>query len=187
MKSLFVLVTVVSALMLFIGGCRQFEGNTELTEELNANESDGEEKGSVEVLLFFADPAAVDSGEEGEYGYVTPVIRTLESGDDLLLRTVEDLARGPREEEGSYYNTLSMTSGIIGVEVDEGTAIIDFTNEVLADSSGGTLGGSIFIQSIVMTATQFSHVEQVLVLVEGEPWCDGHVLWDEPLSREDLF
>jgi hypothetical protein len=42
------------------------------------------------------------------------------------------------------------------------------------------------MQSLVFTLTQFPGIEKVLVLVEGEPWSDGHFIWEEPLGPADM-
>ncbi len=140
----------------------------------------------VEVLLFFTDAHAVDTDNPGEFGYVAPVLKELPAGGDLLQRSVEALIEGPGPAEGEYYSTLPVTTRVLSVEVAEGVAEINLSHEVLADSPGGSLGGVIFIQSLVLTATQFAEVDRVLVLVEGETWSDGHSIWDKPLGPDDL-
>ncbi len=142
----------------------------------------------VEVLLFFADPTLIESGEFGQFGYVLPITRkiTVNEGEDKVFRTFEALLTGPRAEEGEYYATVPAAAEIIAVNREGSTLTIDFSREVLTDSPGGTLWGSVFVQSIVFTATQFPEVEQVKVLVEGEPWDDGHSVWEKPLGQQDL-
>lgn len=141
-----------------------------------------------EVLLFFADPALMESGELGEFGYVLPITRTLTvgEGEDVVVRTLEALVSGPRVEDGNYYATVPAAAEMIAVTKEGSILTINFSQEVLTDSPGGTLWGSTFVQSIVFTATQFPEVEQVMVLVEGEPWDDGHSVWEKPLGQEDL-
>ncbi|MBS3897793.1 MAG: GerMN domain-containing protein [Dethiobacter sp.] len=142
----------------------------------------------VEVLLFFVDPALIESGELGEFGYVLPVTRrlTVGEGEDVVMRTLEALVAGPRVEDGEYYATVPAAAEIIAVTREGSALTVNFSQEVLTDSPGGTLWGSIFVQSIVFTATQFPEVEQVMVLVEGELWDDGHSVWEKPLGQEDL-
>lgn len=142
----------------------------------------------VEVLLFFADPALIESGEAGEFGYVLPVTRSLTvgEGEDVVVRTLEALVAGPLVEDGDFYATVPAAAEMIAV-TREGTALtINFSREVLTNSPGGTLWGSVFVQSIVFTATQFPEVERVIVLVEGELWDDGHSIWEKPLGPQDL-
>lgn len=142
----------------------------------------------VEVFLFFVDPTLVESGELGEFGYVLPITRsiTVGEGEDVVRRTLEALLAGPRVEDGNYYATVPATAEMMAVTREGSTLTINFSQEVLTDSPGGTLWGSIFVQSIVFTATQFPEVEQVMVLVEGEMWDDGHSVWEKPLGQEDL-
>ncbi|MFW0861133.1 MAG: GerMN domain-containing protein [Dethiobacter sp.] len=142
----------------------------------------------VEVFLFFVDPALIESGEFGEFGYVFPIARSIAvgEGEDIVIRTLEALVAGPRVEDGNYYATIPASAEMIAVTREGSTLTINFPQEVLTDSPGGTLWGSIFVQSIVFTATQFPEVEQVMVLVEGEFWDDGHSVWEKPLGQKDL-
>ena len=144
------------------------------------------------VELYFAGAAAVNSGTgtetetETEELYVLPVKRELAGGGDLLRRTLEELIKGPRPEDGDYFSTIPVTAQITGLELSDGVAVIDFSAEVVSDSPGGSLAGIVFQQSLVLTATQFPEVEKIVVLVEGDPWTDGHFLWEEPLGPDDF-
>lgn len=180
-------LAIVSTLV-FISAGGYFRG-----EEESNQENDGAAKNlpltkEVEVFLFFADPVLIGTGELGEFGYVMPIARTLtvEEGEDIITRALEALSAGPQVEDGDYYATIPATAEMIAVTKDGSTLTINFSQNVLADSPGGTLWGSTFVQSIVFTATQFPEVRQVMVLVEGELWDDGHSVWEKPLGQEDL-
>lgn len=166
--------------LIFAGGCRS-GGVT--PDERQENETNGD---LVEVVLFFADAAVVDSGTAADGLYVAPLTRELPGGERLILRTLEELKRGPLPGDGTFYGTLPVTAQILSFDLSDGVAVFDFSAELLSDSPGGSLSGIIFMQSMVFTATQFPEVEKVVVLVEGDPWSDGHFLWDEPLGRDDL-
>ncbi len=117
-----------------------------------------------------------------------PIARSIAvgEGEDIVIWTLEALVAGPRVEDGNYYATVPASAEMIAVTREGSTLTINFSQEVLTDSPGGTLWGSIFAQSIVFTATQFPEVEQVMVLVEGEFWDDGHSVWEKPLGQKDL-
>jgi len=180
------LVTLLSLVSVSAIGCMRREtqpkpGDEEPAENLPPTNE-------VEVLLFFADPVLVETGELGEFGYVLPITRTLTLGEDedVLVRTLEALVAGPRAEDGNYYATIPAATEMIEVTKEGSTLTINFSQKVITDSPGGTLWGSTFVQSIVFTATQFPEIEQVMVLVEGELWDDGHSVWEKPLGQEDL-
>ncbi|MEW5784066.1 MAG: GerMN domain-containing protein [Bacillota bacterium] len=166
--------------LIFAGGCRSGGAPA---DEPGENAVNGD---PVEVVLFFADAAAVDTGITENGLYVAPLSRELPGGEGLVLRTLKQLSRGPLPGEGAFYGTLPVTAQILSFELTDGVAVIDYSPELLSDSPGGSLTGIVFMQSLVFTATQFPEVEKVLVLVEGDPWSDGHFLWDEPIGRDDL-
>ncbi len=178
------IIAFMAVLLLAVSGCNSGE---EVFPPENGDIVDPQAQGeSVEILLYFADVKAVNSGEPGEYGFVAPVSRKVAAGEDLLMAALAELIRGPQVEDGDFFSTLPGTSKVLGVQIDEEVVMIDFSFELLSDSPGGTLWGTVFMQSIILTATQFPGVEKVMVLVEGDPWCDGHIIWEEPLGPEDL-
>ena len=73
------------------------------------------------------------------------------------------------------------------LSIQDKVAAIDFNEALLTDHPGGTLGGSITIQALVFTASQFDSIDAVLVTVKGEPWNDGHFVWDTPIYEKDLL
>jgi spore germination protein GerM len=175
----------MSSVLLLAAGCNPGEAGKDREENGGTIEDDATEE--VAVQLFFSEPGAVNTGTPGEYGFVAPVTRMLPAGEGLLHKALEELIRGPRPEDGDYGKTVPETARILDLSVEGKVAVVDLSGAVLTDSPGGTLGGSIFMQSMVYTATQFPEVEKVQVLVDGEPWCDGHFIWEDPLGPEDLF
>lgn len=179
-KKLYICLLIVLLLPAFCG-CRSEENHLLPDEHVNPQEE------TVELLLFFADAKAVNSGKQGEYGFVAPVVRHVAAGEDLVATALAELLRGPQPGEGDFFSTVPSTAQVLDIQVEGEVARIDFSHELLADSPGGTLGGTVFMQSIVFTLTQFPGVEKIAVLVEGDPWCDGHMIWEEPLGPEDLM
>ncbi len=144
---------------------------------------------TVRVTLYFSDTAAVETGTTGATGFVKPVMRVFPHTTAVLRLALEELIRGPLPGEGNLGRTLPAETKILSLKIKDGVALIDFSAELLtsSDSPAGSLGGSVFSQSIVYTATQFPSVEAVLVTVKGEPYSDGHIIWDEPVNRDDLW
>jgi len=174
------LALLVAATLLAAGGCDSGAGK----RAPDGLEPPGETR---VVLLFFADAKAVNSGKQGEYGFVAPVAREVAAGEDPVEAALAELIRGPRPEEGHFFGTVPSTAQILELQVDGAVVYIDFSHELLSDSPGGTLSGTVFMQSMIFTMTQFPGIEKVAVLVEGDPWCDGHFIWEEPLGPEDLM
>ncbi len=144
-----------------------------------------EEEETLEVTLYFGCPEAIETGEQGKYGYVTPIFREIPHTDAVLLTAMEELVRGPEKEDLSP--VVHDSVNIVGINIEEGVATIDLCQEMFGpDWWGGTLGGTIFMQSVVLTATQFETVDKVQVLVEGQYWDDSHMIWDAPIAARDL-
>lgn len=140
----------------------------------------------MELILYFADRKATGNGEPGPYGFVTPVTRHIPATSGILAEAIRELAKGPLPEEGEVDPVLPDTTELRKISIQDGIARIDFNRAFAEDHKGGSLGGTITRQSIVFTAAQFDSVDGVLVTVEGEPWSDGHFIWDIPIYPEDL-
>lgn len=141
---------------------------------------------TVTITLYFADRKAVEDNHTGEYGFLAPVQRTYPHTTEVLNLALGELIKGPGQTENHLGPVMPSTTRILGISIENGVATVNLSSEVLTDSPGGTLGGSIFMNAMVLTATEFPAVNSVQVLVEGEDWCDGHVVWDQPLGRKEL-
>jgi len=184
-KKKFWLWSALLTLLLFIlAGCGPDEAVLP-PEEGNQQETPQEE--TVELQIFFADEISVQSGEAGTFGFVAPVTREVTVEGSQLEAALSELIKGPRPEEEEYFSVMPSTAKVLSVQVDQAVARVDFSRELLTDAVGGTLGGTVFMQAIVLTLTQFPGVEQVAVLVEGEPWSDGHFIWEQPLGPKELI
>lgn len=139
------------------------------------------------IKLFFADRDLVVEGKPGPYGFVTPVGREVPVISGILKYTLNELIKGPLSGEKNLGSVLPPSVKINKLSIQEEVAAIDFNEALLTDHPGGTLGGSITMQAIVFTASQFDSINGVLVTVEGEPWDDGHFVWDSPIYESDLL
>jgi spore germination protein GerM len=139
------------------------------------------------IKLFFANRTLIVEGKPGSYGFVTPVIREVPVTSGILKYTLYELIKGPQPSEENLGSVLPPSTKINKVSIEEGVAVIDFNEALLTDHPGGTLGGVITIQALVFTASQFDSIDGVLVTVGGEPWDDGHFIWDTPVYERDLL
>lgn len=158
-------------------------------EEPNGENSNGtEEDRKVKITLYFGDQKAIESGTPCETGYVRPVVREFPHTTGVLRLALQELIRGPLPGEGDLVRTLPAAVQVLNLKIENEVAYIDFSEELLTapDSPGGSLGGSLLVQSLVYTATQFSTVKSVLVTVNGQTYSDGHFIWEEPIGRESF-
>lgn len=108
--------------------------------------------------------------------------------DDALRAALEELIKVKPETEGAV-NILPPDTRILDITVQKGTAVVNFSREVL-EANVGSEGEILGIQSIVNTLTEFPDVEKVSFQVEGSDEgraCDwwGHVgLYDQPFKRD---
>ena len=141
----------------------------------------------IELILFFADRTAVNDGTSGPYRFVTPVQRTVPATSGVLKAALEELIKGPLPEDNGVDPVIPKSAKLLGVSIEDGIAYVNFNKAFAMDQAGGTLGGAITLQSIVFTAAQFDIVDGVVVNVEGEPWSDGHFIWDTPIYADSLY
>ncbi|UNC92355.1 GerMN domain-containing protein [Candidatus Contubernalis alkaliaceticus] len=139
------------------------------------------------LTLYFGEDEAIITGVQGQYGFVSPIERELEWSTTPLINVMEQLIKGPLPGE------LSLEQNSLSPSLPDNISIISITCPRLEDrvvtinlkgpAPSGTLGGSIFVQSIVYSFTEFPLVDRVMVLSEGKTWDDGHSTWDEPIGR----
>lgn len=161
-------------------------GETAPGETFSGDKQDKEEGRKVKITLYFGDQKAIKDESPSQTGYLSPVVREFPYTTAVLRLALQELIRGPLPGEGNLVKTLPATVKILNLKIENGVALIDFSSELLTDSPGGTLGGTILAQSIVYTATEFPTVKSVLVTVNGEPYSDGHFTWKEPIGRKDF-
>jgi len=151
-----------------------------------------EELEYVTVDLFFGCSEAIHTGDTGEYGYVTPYsieISEPEDPETLLRVALKELIKGPPPEEEAYSAVVYETLEVLAVKIDEEkVAEIAVSEEMFGEQwPGGSLPGTVFMQSVVLTATQFPEVDAVIVTVEGELWDDSHRIWEAPVGPQDVI
>ena len=116
---------------------------------------------SEPVTLYF--PA--DSG-----AVIVPVTRMVRAGCDVNTAVME-LAKGPTNEE-MLESVVPAGCGLIGVEVEDGVAKLNFTGEfvnLVQNSDGGRMA----LKALVLTCTQFEGIDSVEIYVDGQRYDAG--------------
>lgn len=152
-------------------------------EEVSQEEGKSQDnnKSYISLVLYFQD----------KDGNVIPVSKKIVKQEGIARATVNALIDDSiKREEMEYYGlypVLPEGTEILGLNIKEGTAIIDFNSKLL-DYSNKAAERSI-ITSLVYTLTQFGTVDRVRILINGE---SQEVLRygtdiSEPLSRDNVL
>lgn len=131
------------------------------------------------AILYFARPdATAVVPEERE------IPLSQDDGIEERVRLVlEELIAGPQREDVS--RTISEEVRVLDVDVTEGIATVNFSEEMHTQHSGGAASETMTILSIVNTLTEFQVIEYVLMQVEGEPMNIDQVVLDSPVQRSE--
>jgi hypothetical protein len=126
-------------------------------------------------------------GEPGSDGLV-PVLRDVGPG-DVVSNAMTALLAGP---SGDDLGDRTITSAIpddtrlLGLDVAEGVASVDLSRDF--ESGGGSTSMFVRLGQVVFTLTQFSNVQSVRFLLEGQPvrvFGDEGIVLDHPQTRAD--
>ncbi len=100
---------------------------------------------------------------------VVPVTRMVYSDADINTAVLE-MTRGPMSD--ALTEAIPEGCGLIGVDVKNGVARLNFTGEFM-QIVNNIDGGRLALKALVVTCTQFEGVESVEIYVEGEKWDTG--------------
>jgi spore germination protein GerM len=106
---------------------------------------------------------------------------------DCISSTVQALVNGPVSD---LVPILPAHAVVRGVAVDGGTAVIDFSRELVTAHPGGSASELLTVYGLANTlAENFPHIRQVRILVEGEPVesLKGHVDLRGPVQADFSF
>ncbi len=167
MRKLSILMVLVLAVGLF-SGC---SGGQRGVDPIDPNQNPEE----ITVVLYFSDDQAM---------YVWPEQRTVVTGEEgLPFLLIEELIAGPTSED--LHITLPAETKLLALQVEDGIAYVDFSQEISTEHWGGSAGELITVASIVNTLTELPEIDEVQFLIEGEVqesiW--GHGITSEPISR----
>lgn len=137
------------------------------------------EQNQNEVTLYYANNEYIRSGNE-DMPKVIPIKRNVKAGAmSIEEAAVRELLKEPKDERIS--TALAQDINILGVQVNENTAFVNFANQNL---NGGTLEESLVISQVVKTLMEFPQVKRVKFLIEGETaeTLMGHIDISKPLE-----
>ncbi|MGI6434412.1 MAG: GerMN domain-containing protein [Syntrophomonadaceae bacterium] len=132
-----------------------------------------------EVTLYFSDKQAE---------FLVAEKRTIQVAVDELQQVakavVNELIAGPRDT--SLSKTIPPEARLLSVNIQDKTAVVDFSTELQTKHWGGSAGETMTIMSIVNSLTELPGIEKVQFLIEGQKQESlvGH--WDltNPIPRD---
>lgn len=160
-------------IFLLLAGCTQENAG----DKNNNNKPPASKPVQKEITLYFSDSEA--TGLIGEK-------RMVEVKDSAQLPEiiVKELIAGPKDN--SLQPTFPAETRLLSVTVEDKTASVDFSQDLIDKHWGGSTGETLTIMSLVNSLTELSDIEQVQIMIEGEKveTLKGH--WDisEPISRD---
>lgn len=132
-----------------------------------------------EVTLYFLNEKYIETGDESLEKLI-PETRTIEIGNVSLEESiVKELMAGPKSE--GVANVIPSSVQLLGVEVADKTAFVNFASEGLF---GGSLQETYTINQIVASLTELDSVDRVQFLINGQKGDSlmGHYSIQEPFE-----
>ncbi len=126
-------------------------------------------------LVLFVRKATDDHYELVPVGYRAQHLTPQEAIEGLLS------FQGNRELE----NPLPEGTRLLGLNVGpDGTAVVNFSREIVDNFQGGAEAEALLIKAVVKTLTHFPEIKRVRILVEGQAIesIGGHISLEETLS-----
>lgn len=191
----YIAILLVLIMTITVVGCRKNEDSKEnkIDEQQNVQEESQEENKEdetaepgteeSEVTLYFGNNEYIETGDES-IEKLAPEKVTIESGNMPLEEAiVRELMKGPKSDKLS--SSIPSTAKLLGVEVTDGTAFVNFAQEGLYGSS---LQEFYTISQIVNSLLELDNVNKVQFLIDGNKaeTLMGHYTitdpFDEPLN-----
>ncbi len=167
---LLTILLVVGALSIFLTGCREEKeletkpaNEPEIAEEFSkstgtiADESEIELE-TTKLTLYFSDEQAM---------YLLPETREVLKTETLAEAAIEELIKG--SEEAGYVSTIPEGTKLNGINIEDETAYVNFSEEFKANYQLGSAAENMTVYSIVNTLTELPTIKRVRFLVNGEP------------------
>ncbi len=164
-------------------------GNSIVNENENENKDNENENqvidpqpntNEVEVTLYFVNKEYVETGDENLEKLI-PEKKTVVVGSITLEEAiVKELMKSPATENLS--TAIPSNVNLLGVEVADGTAFVNFSQEGLYGSS---MQEDLTIAQIVNTLLELDHIDKVQFLIDGKKAESlmGHILISEPFEK----
>lgn len=160
-----------------------------LEEKTAEQETEGPSAAEAEKMHRNAKLYFIDVDDEGVIS-LQAVVRRVSFTDSPLTETVRALLQGmlPSELNMELINLIPENTRLLSIRVSDGTAYINF-NEAFRFNSLGKEGYVAQIKQVVYTATEFSTVDSVQILIEGKTYeylgPEG-VFIGQPLTRNSF-
>lgn len=101
---------------------------------------------------------------------------------DIIKGSLEALIAGPTKP--GLVATIPEGVKVLNINITEKLCVVNFNEKLVTNHWGGSTGELLTIYSIVNTLTQFSNIDQVQILIEGQKieTLAGHMILDESLK-----
>lgn len=135
---------------------------------------------SKEVNLYFVNEKYIQTGDESLEKLVSEN-RTIEFGNITLEEAIVKALMQGAEKEG-LRTVIPSTAKLLGVEVADGTAFVNFAQEGLF---GGSMEETFTINQIVASLVELDSVDRVQFLLDGQKGESlmGHYGIEEPFEK----
>lgn len=192
----FLIVALVSLLAILVTGCekeaqrsasgggtQKYNVATEDADEVKDEAEAAKNKAASDTSAQAVDIVAYFSDDQAEF--LVAETRHVASTDNLAMAAIEELIKGPQEK--SHYATIPSETSVLGIEIKDRIAYVNFSKELIDKHWGGSAGELMTITSIVSTLTEFDDIQKVQILVEGKvvETIAGHSDVSKPLARDD--
>ncbi|TYO96142.1 GerMN domain-containing protein [Desulfallas thermosapovorans] len=133
------------------------------------------QEANTTIVLYFAN----------NNGYLQAEQRTVKKIPGIARQAIYELCRGPQSQ--SLAATIPDGTRLLDINIKDGLCIVNFSRELVAKHSGGSGAENATVYSIVNTLTQFSSINRVQILVEGQvvDSIAGHLDVSVPITRDD--
>lgn len=123
---------------------------------------------SQEVKVYFGNLALSATSEQDECKRVYPIIRYVQKTEEVAKTALEELLKGPTEEEKSkgYFTNIPMGSKLNSISIVSEGAKADFGQTV--QSGGGSCSMAGRVAQIEATLKQFPTVNSITISVDGK-------------------
>ena len=127
---------------------------------------------TIQSKVYFADQQA---------SYLIAKNKTVKKN-SLYNNLIKELIKGPTGED--LVATIPPQTKLLGVEVKDKTAVVNFSKELKETHWGGTAGETMTVYSVVNTLAQFNEIDKVKILIEGQEieTLAGHMELSQALS-----
>jgi germination protein M len=170
--SCFLILSIILFPALVFGCAGKWPGNTQRPVT-------SPDKIDQEITLYFSDDQAMYL--QGEKRLVT--VEKGQEAQQLPAAVINELISGPVKQ--NLYPTIPPETTLLGIEIKDETAYVNFSEELRTGHWGGSTGEIMTISSIVNSLSELEGIEAVMILINGETQetLAGHLDISEPFGR----